>query len=537
MAYLYMGDFEMATQTVREMKKALLGGYDEQGEPERGLFDYVFAPGEYVKGVMAGTPGERKTGREVLESWGLAGPNQEGLDWGDVGGTAIDIFNPLEPLNLLFGGGLLKAAPAIARGIRALPALLKAGGRTAAYNAAKGALMNIPGAAKRQALGLSAGLGIPMAGAQIMNPDEEGPDWRDILGMGMMTLPLALPLGMAAARKARTKAPEWMRKYANEKKLIGDEREGALLEQAQELASEYKRSTGSKANTERLIDDARQVLSSMTPAVKETEGMYSVIGVKPSDLRAIPIPRGRKDVVGKFIEAYEQPIDRSDMNALFNKIHDLNSYTSQMLMENIDNATRQKLLSFQRRVDHLLEQVKPRPVAAAEARAAMMPEKPLDGIREVFDPSELPVAREGTSRVFHGTREELVDKIKQEGLLTGRDVGGTAENAPVVFGLTDPHFRFGGTTVVADVPTADVMRQTGSNEIRVSRGVRPEEIVAIMRRAEIKPGDTVIGTNPDTGSSFSVKIKKKVGDSLGGEYATEDGKFVFAEMHNLRKQP
>lgn len=196
----------MATQTVQEMKKALLGSYDEEGKPQSGIFDYVFAPGEYVKGVMAGTPGERKTGREVLENWGVAGPNQEGLDWGDVGGFALDVFNPLEPLNLLFGGGLLKSAPAIAKGIRALPKLLKAGGATAAYNAAKSALMGLPGAAKRHALGLSAGLGIPMAGAQVMNPPgEEGPDWRDLLGMGMMTLPLALPLGMAAARKMKGK--------------------------------------------------------------------------------------------------------------------------------------------------------------------------------------------------------------------------------------------------------------------------------------------------------------------------------------------
>ena len=64
-------------------------------------------------------------------------------------------------------------------------------------------MAGLPAAAKAHAPGLAMGLGVPMAGAQLMGTNEEGSDWKDLVGMGMMTLPMALPLGMAAARKMK----------------------------------------------------------------------------------------------------------------------------------------------------------------------------------------------------------------------------------------------------------------------------------------------------------------------------------------------
>lgn len=46
------------------------------------------------------------TGRDLGEKWGWIGPNQEGLDWGDVGGAGIEAV--LDPSNFLsFGGAAL----------------------------------------------------------------------------------------------------------------------------------------------------------------------------------------------------------------------------------------------------------------------------------------------------------------------------------------------------------------------------------------------------------------------------------------------
>lgn len=63
-------------------------------------------PGALLRGVLAGRPGERVGGRELLEGYGLVNPNQEGLDLGDVGGFAADMV--LDPLNLVGGGAMAK---------------------------------------------------------------------------------------------------------------------------------------------------------------------------------------------------------------------------------------------------------------------------------------------------------------------------------------------------------------------------------------------------------------------------------------------
>jgi len=59
-------------------------------------------PGAYLRGLLAGKPGERVSGREMLEEWGLLSANQPGLDVGDVAGLAAEIV--LDPLNLLSAG-------------------------------------------------------------------------------------------------------------------------------------------------------------------------------------------------------------------------------------------------------------------------------------------------------------------------------------------------------------------------------------------------------------------------------------------------
>jgi len=73
-------------------------------------------PGSIVRGLLAGEPGrafggilepsERVYGREMLENWGMLGPNKRGLDVGDVAGFGAEVV--LDPL--FWSSGLLKGA-------------------------------------------------------------------------------------------------------------------------------------------------------------------------------------------------------------------------------------------------------------------------------------------------------------------------------------------------------------------------------------------------------------------------------------------
>jgi hypothetical protein len=63
------------------------------------LLELLDAPGAYTRGLLAGAPGERKGGREMLEAWGALGENEAGLDWGDIAGGAVDVA--VDPLNLI----------------------------------------------------------------------------------------------------------------------------------------------------------------------------------------------------------------------------------------------------------------------------------------------------------------------------------------------------------------------------------------------------------------------------------------------------
>lgn len=64
-----------------------------------GALGYLLdTPGAYTRGMIAGRPGERVSGREMLEAYGLSA-NQEGLDLGDVLGFGADVL--VDPLNLM----------------------------------------------------------------------------------------------------------------------------------------------------------------------------------------------------------------------------------------------------------------------------------------------------------------------------------------------------------------------------------------------------------------------------------------------------
>lgn len=62
-------------------------------------------PGALLRGALSGRPGERASGRDMLESWGVLGENQDGIDAGDVLGFGADVL--VDPLNLL-GAGMVK---------------------------------------------------------------------------------------------------------------------------------------------------------------------------------------------------------------------------------------------------------------------------------------------------------------------------------------------------------------------------------------------------------------------------------------------
>lgn len=193
----------MASPAVERMKEALFTG-----------LDYMAMPGDYLRGALAdpgailpgGRPVRRTTGRELLESYGLVSPNQEGFDVGDAAGFATDLL--VDPLNVLLGAGAIKGG---LKGVRSLAGAAKTGKAAESLTAAKSALGAIPGAVARQGKGMAYAIGAPVGGAYLMANNEEGSDWKDILGMGMMASPLVLPLAMAAGRKAKGVLPQLTR--------------------------------------------------------------------------------------------------------------------------------------------------------------------------------------------------------------------------------------------------------------------------------------------------------------------------------------
>ncbi len=93
---------------------------------------------------------------------------------------------------------------------------------------------------------------------------------------------------------------------------------------------------------------------------------------------------------------------------------------------------------------------------------------------------EIPI-KEGYVRLYHGlTRAdgaeamERIDIILKDGLKTGKELGHTIENAPVVFAGTEP-MQFGKAGVAFDVPLSEV--DIVKIEARVGRSILPSEIV------------------------------------------------------------
>jgi len=180
-------------------------------------FELFGTPDAYLRGLMAGSPGEKIwSGRDLLERTGWVGPERGGLDFGDIAGFAIDVMNPLSPTNLLFGWtkALGKGAMAGVKGLGGISKAAAAGKGAEALAQAKSLLGAAGGAAKAIAPGYAMAMGLPYAGAKLMAHGDERAPWKDALGMGLMTLPLALPLGMAAMRKGGFK--KWSKKNVQE---------------------------------------------------------------------------------------------------------------------------------------------------------------------------------------------------------------------------------------------------------------------------------------------------------------------------------
>jgi len=95
----------------------------------------------------------------------------------------------------------------------------------------------------------------------------------------------------------------------------------------------------------------------------------------------------------------------------------------------------------------------------------------------------LPPVKEGYIRVYHGTKPENIETIQKTGVRTGEGEG-TVEGAPFVFSYTKPHESFGGSLVVADIPIGDV--EVSGPQARISRSIRPDEIIAITEPGEYK---------------------------------------------------
>lgn len=74
-------------------------------------------PGALLRGILAGKPGMRKSGREMLESWGALGPNKAGFDAGDVAGFLADVL--VDPVNLLGGWAVKGLAKTLGRQVAA----------------------------------------------------------------------------------------------------------------------------------------------------------------------------------------------------------------------------------------------------------------------------------------------------------------------------------------------------------------------------------------------------------------------------------
>jgi len=112
--------------------RGLLGGKPR----EMASFHYMgFNPFGYASDELGLTkPKDIVGGRDLLEQWGIVGKNQEGLDWGDVGGFITEVL--LDPATYAGGFGL------VMKGAKALTASGRALGKATSRAALKGAAKN-----------------------------------------------------------------------------------------------------------------------------------------------------------------------------------------------------------------------------------------------------------------------------------------------------------------------------------------------------------------------------------------------------------
>lgn len=189
----------MASPFVEKLRDAIFTG-----------MDYAAMPGDYVRGLLAGEPGERLGGRDLLESWGLLDKNQEGLDVGDVLGFGVGIAT--DPINLALGGAgsLLRLGKGVVAGARGLSRLARGAKTAETINNARRSLGGLMSGMAKTTPGLAYSIGAPVGGMYMMAHNKEDNDLQNLAGLGLMLSPLMLPMGMAAAR--RMKPRKWSKK-------------------------------------------------------------------------------------------------------------------------------------------------------------------------------------------------------------------------------------------------------------------------------------------------------------------------------------
>lgn len=97
--------------TPEERDGLLRGLFGTAGTALGAIGETLDTPGAYLRGLLAGQAGERVSGRDMLQNWGLVGENQEGFHpidnpadaLADIGGFVAEVV--LDPLSLITGPG------------------------------------------------------------------------------------------------------------------------------------------------------------------------------------------------------------------------------------------------------------------------------------------------------------------------------------------------------------------------------------------------------------------------------------------------
>ena len=229
----------------------LLSGLQFVGE----TFDHMFG-GRAIRGLLSGKPRELLSagplglisdrvgltkredytgGREMLESWGVLGENEEGLDWGDTAGFLAEVL--LDP-GTFIGGGLVKGTRVLNQGGKAL-------GKSTAMNVVKGA-------AKYDDVANSL---LRKSGVL----DTPGKNFIDAFKRGEEEIASALkhsPEAAVQARKVNEAAMASVR--LTESQLITRIKTSSVLEAAADV-QKYKQRTGPMIPT-KLLDNLTEVL-------------------------------------------------------------------------------------------------------------------------------------------------------------------------------------------------------------------------------------------------------------------------------------